>query len=47
MIFRKKFSLCFFDLSVAPIFIFFDLYGRAYFVLPNSGLDSEMFNKQL
>src|SRR5699024_10236078 len=44
--FRKEVFLILFSTYFLRLFLlFFDLYGRDYFVLPNSGLESEMFNQ--
>ncbi|SHE36415.1 Dolichyl-phosphate-mannose-protein mannosyltransferase [Atopostipes suicloacalis DSM 15692] len=42
---KEVFLILFLTYFLRLFLLFFDLYGRDYFVLPNSGLDSEMFNQ--
>src|SRR5699024_2056053 len=42
---KEVFLILFLTYFLRLFLWFFDLYGRDYFVLPNSGLDSEMFNQ--
>lgn len=42
---KEIFLILFLTYFLRLFLLFFDLYGREYFVLPNSGLDSEMFNQ--
>lgn len=42
---KEVFIMLFLTYLLRLFLLFFDLYGRAYFVLPNSGLDSEMFQQ--
>lgn len=42
---KDIFVILFLSYLLRLFFLFFDLYGRAYYVLPNSGFDSEMFHE--
>lgn len=42
---KEVFAILFLTYLLRLFLLFFDLYGREYFILPNSGLDSEMFQQ--
>src|SRR5690625_4967768 len=42
---KNLFLILFLSYLIRLFFLFFDLYGREIFILPNSGLDSEIFHR--
>lgn len=42
---KNLFLILFLSYLIRLFFLFFDLYGREIFILPNSGLDSEIFHE--